>query len=383
VRSGHTGPVITAAVKTLAGRYDASAADPPLAARIRVVAGDEAHDVVLDGGGARVEEADGRRPDAIISGSPAAWRSAAEAHGGGLDQLRRGGLRMRQNLHVAVGFLAGTSGDRSPRRLRLREYETPFGPISAAEAGSGPPLLAIHGLGGTKASFLPTLGALGDAFRVIAVDLPGFGDSVKPLRAPFDAPYFTRAMSAVLDAAGLDRAHVVGNSMGGRIAIEMALTESDRVDRLVLLSPAMAWLRPRRWAPVVKLLRPELSLLPMPVEPLVRRLVPSEGWAAAGMDEFLRAYSTPRGRHAFNAVARNIYLDEPHGDGGLWSRLRGMTHESLFVWGRKDTLVPIGFMKHVEEAFPAARHVELDCGHVPQVERPRETHAAMREFLAA
>jgi pimeloyl-ACP methyl ester carboxylesterase len=374
--------VITAAVNTLAARYDASAADPPLAARVRLVSGEEVHDVVLEGSGARVVEADGARHDAIISGTPTAWRRAAEEPGGGLGQLRRGGLRMRQNLHVAVGFLAATSGDDRPERLRLHEYETPFGPISAAEAGSGPPLLAIHGLGGTKASFLPTIGALGDAFRVIAVDLPGFGDSVKPLRAPFDAPYFARAMAAVLDAAGLERAHVVGNSMGGRIGIEMALTESDRVDQLVLLSPALAWLRPRRWAPVVRLLRPELSLLPLPVEPVVRRLVPREGWAAAGVDEFLRAYTTSRGRHAFNAVARNIYLDEPHGEAGLWERLRGMTHESLFVWGRKDTLVPIGFMKHVERAFPAARHVELDCGHVPQVELPRETHAAMREFLA-
>jgi pimeloyl-ACP methyl ester carboxylesterase len=375
--------VITAAVKTLAERYDASVADPPIAARVRLVAGEEAHDVLLDGSGAEVVEADGRRHDAVISGSGAAWRRAAGEPGGGLGQLRRGDLRMRQNLHVAVGFLAGTSGDTSPTRLRLHEYETPFGPISAAEAGSGPPLLAIHGLGGTKASFLPTIGALAGEFRVIAVDLPGFGDSVKPLRAPFDARYFARAMAAVLDAAGLDRAHVAGNSMGGRIGIEMALTLGERVDRLVLLSPAMAWLRPRRWAPVVKLLRPELSLLPMPVEPVIRRMVPKQGWAAAGMDEFLRAYSTPRGRHAFNAVARNIYLDEPHGDGGLWSRLEGMTHESLFVWGRKDTLVPIGFRRHVEKAFPAARHVELDCGHVPQVERPRETHAAMREFLAA
>jgi pimeloyl-ACP methyl ester carboxylesterase len=375
--------VITAAVKTLAGRYDGSAVDPPLRARIRLVSGEEAHDVLLDGARARVVDANGTGHDAIISGSGAAWRRAAEEPGGGLAQLRRGGLRMRQNLHVAVGFLAGTSGDTRPERLRLHEYETPFGPISAAEAGSGPPLLAVHGLGGTKASFLPTIGALADAFRVIAVDLPGFGDSVKPLRAPFDAPYFARAMAAVLDAAGLERAHVVGNSMGGRIAIEMALTLGERVDRLVLLSPAMAWLRPRRWAPVVRLLRPELSLLPMPVEPIVRRLVPREGWAAAGVDEFLRSYSTARGRHAFNAVARNIYLDEPHGEGGLWSRLGGMTHESLFVWGRKDTLVPIGFRKHVEQAFPAARHVELDCGHVPQVERPRETHAAMREFLTA
>jgi pimeloyl-ACP methyl ester carboxylesterase len=53
----------------------------------------------------------------------------------------------------------------------------------------------------------------------------------------------------------------------------------------------------------------------------------------------------------------------------------------MFVWGRHDQLVPISFMKHVEEALPSARHVELDCGHVPQVEAPGPTHRAMAEFL--
>jgi pimeloyl-ACP methyl ester carboxylesterase len=366
------------ALQALAERYDPSVVDPPPTARIRLATGGEVFDALVDDGRARIAEPAGQ-PDALISGPAAAWRAAAER--GGLAVLRRGGLTMRRNLHLAVGFLAATSGDRRPARLRLRMFETPLGPISAAEAGNGPALVAVHGLGGTKASFLPTLGALGDAFRVIAVDLPGFGDSVKPVRAAYDARYFARAMTAVLDAAGVERAHVAGNSMGGRVALEMALTAPDRVDRLVLLSPAMAWLRPRRWAPVVRLLRPELSMVPMPVEALVRRMLPGGGWAAAGVDEFLRSYSTPRGRHAFNAAARSIYLDEPYGDDGLWSRLGGMTHESLFVWGRHDRLVPIAFMKHVERTFPAARHVELDCGHVPQVELPRETHAAMRGFL--
>jgi pimeloyl-ACP methyl ester carboxylesterase len=372
--------VIGHAVRTLADRFDPSVADPPLEARVRLISGDEAHDAVVGPSGAWIAAPDGARPDALISGSPDAWRRAAAKPTGALEALRRGGLRMRQNLHVAVGFLAGTS---PPGGLRLRSYETSVGAISAAEAGRGPTLLAIHGLGGTKASFLPTIGALSDAFRVIAVDLPGFGDSVKPLRAAYDAPYFARVMGEVLDVVGAERAHVVGNSMGGRIGLELAFMAADRVDRLVLLSPAMAWLRQRRWAPVVKLLRPELSLLPMPVEPIVRRLFPANGWAAAGMDEFLRAYKTPNGRLAFNAAARNIYLDEPHGDDGLWSRLRDLQHDSLFVWGRKDSLVPIGFMKHVERTLPAARHLELDCGHVPQVERPRETHTAIREFLTS
>jgi pimeloyl-ACP methyl ester carboxylesterase len=121
------------------------------------------------------------------------------------------------------------------------------------------------------------------------------------------------------------------------------------------------------------------------VERMTRRIVPtaSDGWAAAGVDEFLRAYLTPRGRAAFYAAARNIYLDEPHGDEGLWTRLEGLAPDALFIWGQRDALVPIGFMRHVERALPQAQHIELDCGHVPQLERPRETHNAILQFLRA
>jgi pimeloyl-ACP methyl ester carboxylesterase len=223
---------------------------------------------------------------------------------------------------------------------------------------------------------------------VVAIDLPGFGDSDKPIGAPYDARWFARSVFAAMDALGIERAHIAGNSMGGRVGIEAGLTDRERTGALVLLSPALAWLRPRRWAPLIRALRPELGLIqpaPRPiVEAMVRRLVPAGngGWTAAGIDEFLRAYLTPSGRAAFYAAARNIYLDEPHGEDGFWTRLESLQCDSMFVWGRKDTLVPIGFMKHVERALPRARHVEIECGHVPQVERPRETHAAIRRFLA-
>lgn len=377
---GHYEDVIGKSVQLLADRYDASAVDPPLRARVRLVSGDEAHDALLDATGMRIVSADRSRPDAVISGPATAWQRAANGHGG-LTALGDG-IRMRHNLHVGAGFLAATAGDRSEGRLRLETIATPHGTIATAQAGRGPALLAVHGLGGTKASFLPTLALMSRTHRVIAIDLPGFGDSVKPLRAAYDARYFAGVVTDVLDALGVERAHVAGNSMGGRIALELALTAPERVGRLVLLSPAMAWLRPRRWAPVVRLLRPELTMVPLPVEKLVRRLVSGgDDWTAAGVDEFMRAFSTPRGRHAFHAVLRNIYLDAPHGDDGLWSRLTGMQRDALFVWGRRDRLVPIGFMKHVERTLPAARHLELDCGHVPQVELPFETHDAIRDFL--
>ena len=87
----------------------------------------------------------------------------------------------------------------------------------------------------------------------------------------------------------------------------------------------------------------------------MRRFVGVQGgWADAGIDEFLRAFLTPRGRAAFYASARNIYLDEPHGENGFWTRMSDLAPRSLFVWGRRDTLVPIAFMKHVEDCLPAA-----------------------------
>ena len=371
--------MIAKSVQSLADRYDPSAVEPPLEARVRLVSGDEAHDALVDADGIRIVAADGDRPDAVISGSPAAWRRAANGNGG-LAALGRGGLRMRHNLHVATGFLAATAGD---DRLRLETVQTRHGSIATAQAGSGPALLALHGLGGTKASFLPTLALMQETHRVIAIDLPGFGDSVKPLRAPFDARYFAGVVRDVLDVMGIDRTHLAGNSMGGRIALELALTEPARVDRLVLLSPAMAWLRPRRWAPMVRMLRPELTMLPMPVEGLVRRLVGRRRRLGRGRRRRVpaRLLDPPRPARVPRRL-RNIYLDQPDGDDGLWTRLAGMSHESLFVWGRNDRLVPIAFMKHVERTFPAAHHLELDCGHVPQVERPLETHDAMRSFLS-
>jgi pimeloyl-ACP methyl ester carboxylesterase len=113
----------------------------------------------------------------------------------------------------------------------------------------------------------------------------------------------------------------------------------------------------------------------------VRSLIPGatgDGWAAAGADEFLRTYLTARGRAAFYAAARHIYLEEPE---KFWRRLAQLATDSLFIWGRNDPLVPLGFARHVQRALPTARHVELDCGHIPQLERPRETHQAIARFL--
>jgi pimeloyl-ACP methyl ester carboxylesterase len=378
------------ALDLLAEHYDPDVIDLlGRPARIRLAGSTGEWDVVLDGRAIHLEDAAGDA-DAMITASDEIWHRIALDPQSGLDAFRRRRLQVRRNLHLAIGFLAATSPTERRGRLRFDSYTTRRGRISVMEAGEGDPVICLHGLGGTKASFATTVAALAPHRRVIAVDLPGFGDSDKPLTGRYDAAWFADVLIDLLDELEIDRTDLIGNSMGGRIAIELGLCAPDRVRRLVLLSPAMAWLyHDRALAWLLQLPVSRLGLIqPAPrriVEPIVRRLVPGggAGWAAAGIDEFLRSYCTAAGRFAFYEAARNIFRDEPNGDAGFWTRLAQLSPETMFVWGRHDTLVPIAFRKHVERALPDACHVELECGHVPQIEAPRETHTAVARFLAA
>ena len=313
------------ALRTLVGRYDPEVLPLERDVRVRLVVGggDRAWDAVLSSDGARLDEANGAEPDATLTADERTWERIAADVRGGMDAFRRRKLTVRRDLHLGVGFLAATSGMREEGRLRFRTVPTKDHSISLLEAGTGAPVVAIHGLGATKASFLATVAALAPRFRVIAIDLPGFGDSSKPVGAPYDARWFGDAVVQLLDALELERAHIVGNSLGGRVALEIGLRAPERVDRLALLAPSMAWRRKRPWAPALRLVRPELGVLPHAPRAVVERVLDKfmpearTGWAAAGVDEFLRSFLTPRGRAAFYAAARQIYLEEPEGEDGF------------------------------------------------------------------
>jgi pimeloyl-ACP methyl ester carboxylesterase len=377
-------------LQRLVERFDPSAFDAPLgSARLALeVPGEGTWQLTVDARGARLAAANGGpRADALVRADRATWDRLADELTSGLDAYRTGRLVVRHDLHLGVGFLVATSGVRGPGRPRFRRVETASGSWSFVSAGQGEPVVLLHGLGANKGSFLPTIAGLAASFEVIAVDLPGFGDTFKPLDAPYHPPFFAAALLELLDALGIERAHLVGNSMGGRIALEMGLRHPGRVGRLGLLAPSLAWRSARPLAPIIRLLDPRLGLVQMAPRPVVERVVQwlipeaAPGWLRAGVDEFLRLYLTPRGRVALYAAARQIYLEEPHGAKGFWTRLPALAAPSLFVWGMHDRLVPIGFAAHVRATLPAAHHLELDCGHVPQIERPADTNAALREFL--
>jgi pimeloyl-ACP methyl ester carboxylesterase len=224
------------------------------------------------------------------------------------------------------------------------------------------------------------------------LDLPGFGGSSKPALAKYNAAFFARATLGVMDALEIERAHLIGNSMGGRVALEVGLCEPGRVGGLALLCPALAFVR-RSYAPIVRLLRPELGLLP---HSLGRGRIEGQFWsmfadrdlvdpsvADIAVDEFERIYRSAGARLAFLASARSIYLDPPFGRGGLFPRLEALEPPAMFVWGSHDKLIPPGFSRHVERWLPDAEQIILEgCGHVPQIERPERTNGLITRFFA-
>jgi pimeloyl-ACP methyl ester carboxylesterase len=334
-------------------------------------------------------------PDVTIGTDAATWLALREGRLSGLHAFRDRRLWARGDLDVAVGFegLFRLPDDRPPL-LRLHDVRVRGARISCLTAGHGPKrAILIHGLGGAKSSLFETVAALSPDYTVHAIDLPGFGASSKPL-ASYDPDFFARHVLRLMDALAIDRADLIGNSLGGRVALEVGLRAPSRVRSLSLLAPSMAFRRGRELVPLVRVLRPELAALPSVLSP---RRVSDGFWqmiaypdrvdpsiADLAADEFFRSHSSRSGRIAFYAAARQIYLEAPHGPSGFWTRLELLRPPALFIWGSEDRLVPAGFSRHVKAALPGASQVVLpNCGHVPQIELPERTHELVREFIGS
>ena len=386
---------VDAAFRSLPERY--LGAPPGFDATYEIRLGDlgQTWEVRCTHHGARVRRGvTGRDPDVVIGTDSATWLDLRAGHLSGIEAFSRRLLYCRGNLDLAVGFegLFRLPDDRPPL-LRVHDVPVARGvALSTLTMGEGPHVLLLHGLGGTKSSFFDTAAALSRDYTVHAIDLPGFGGSSKPALAPYGARYNAQAVLGVMDALEIECAHIVGNSMGGRAAIEVGLTAPDRVAGLGLLCPAVAFVK-RDWHHVVRMLRPELGALP---HSLGRRRIEHVFWslfadrdlvdpsvADIAVDEFERIYRSPGARLAFLKSARAIYLEKPFGRGGFYPRLSELAAPAVFVWSSHDPLIPAGFRRYVERWLPEAEHVELEsCGHVPQIERPEQTIGILQRHFA-
>ena len=382
------------AFRSLPERY--LGADPGFAATYRIKLCDlgRTWEVRCGRHGAQVRNGCTRRdPDVVITTDSDTWIRLRTGEFSGLEAFQRRRLDVRGNLDHAVAFegMFRLPGGRPPL-LQIRDVPVRRHRISTMTMGRGPDVLLLHGLGGTRASLFETAAALSRSYRVHAPDLPGFGSSCKPAVGAYNARWFADIMLGLMDELGIAGAHVVGNSMGGRVAIEMGLRAPERITALGLLCPAVAWIR-RGLHPIVRLLRPELGFVP---HTLRRSIVASQFWsifhnrdvidpavADVMVDEFRRIYQSAGARYAFLSSARNIYLESPLGRDGFYPRLATLKPPALFIWGSHDRLVPPAFGRHVARWLPGAEQVTIDaCGHVPQVERPGETNQLLERFFA-
>src|SRR3954452_15683160 len=223
--------------------------------------------VHLDDGRVRLTRGAVAGPDATVTADPATLGAVLDGRISGVEALLSHGPVVRGNLGLALqmdgAFDVGIRPPTHPvaRIATVRGVRTAY-----LEAGprDAPPVLLLHGLGATNASMLPPLATLARDHRVIAPDFPGFGASDAP-RWQYRPTDFARWLEAFQHEIGAAPAALVGNSLGGRVAIEAGLSSSDAVSRMVLLCPSPAFRRMRQFVPLVKLLPPDAVVTRLPM----------------------------------------------------------------------------------------------------------------------
>jgi pimeloyl-ACP methyl ester carboxylesterase len=192
-----------------------------------------------------------------------------------------------------------------------------------------------------------------------------------------------------MDVLGTGPAALLGNSLGGRIALEMAVRYPKRVKALALLGAAVPGLRWRYLVGFTRVAPTEIAGLPFPMRQRwmqlsIRRLFarperfPPNAYEA-GADEFMRVYREGRARIAFWGSLQKIVMERPE---EFWPRLRRVRAPALILHGDRDRLVPIRLGNRLAEALPTADYrVLADVGHVPQFEAPQTTREAVLRFL--
>lgn len=353
--------------------------------------------VQVTSGRCLVSPGEPRDHDARLHTDAGTWLDIVAGRVDGIRAFTTGRLQVRGDLQLAVQLESMfTPGPEATRRMHTRTTAVRGTEIASWISGEGTPVVLIHGLAASKVTFVPTFDDLADDHHVHAIDLPGFGRSGKPLPAGrrYTAPWFADRVVEYLDAHGLDDVYLVGNSMGGRIATEVALSHPSRVRGVVGLGAAVAFdewqlLRPLlklvrwQWAAGVPVRLPS-SLLHRGIQDMFHdpSRVPVENIRAA-VDEAQLYLRDPGYRMAVAAAARGLVTDRTYGRRGFWDRLVDLQVPSLWLYGRSDPLVSHRYGARVADTLPGAE-VEVwdDLGHVPQFELPERTHALVRRFMA-
>lgn len=265
------------------------------------------------------------------------------------------------------------------RHLRIDSLD-----MSYLEGGEGQALLMIHGFGADKDNWLRIARSFTDHYRVIAPDLPGFGDSSSPKDMRFDVDSQVAHLVKFADALGLGPMHIVGNSMGGQVAAVLASRRPELVASLALFDPLGIEQEPG--------VKPSITM---------RRLENGENVLLppdrAAFDDMLGLmfYEAPWAPGVVNDYYADIWIDRRELLARIFSDITGryvalapllptLTAPTLILWGANDEILPVGGARLLAQGIANSELVILpECGHLPMLEKPQATAMHYRAFLDA
>jgi pimeloyl-ACP methyl ester carboxylesterase len=265
-------------------------------------------------------------------------------------------------------------------------------PTYVVDAGEGPPVVLIHGYGDTADGWRRVVPGLLERHRVIALDIPPFGRSGQPPAKKL-LDFYKQFFPTLFDELGLESATVIGHSLGGAIALHLALDHPERVDRLGLVAPAGLAKSPPWWWQVLAGYGPAWRValsLPSPLTPVLIR---------EGMKRFLDARLFHDPRHLQGDIAHLVSM---HSSPKAFDKLMAagrccldsytgtLLEDSAIIkvprwmaWGRHDGLVPADNARAFSQVHPDAQvHVFEDCGHYPHIEMPSRFNRLLRRWIA-
>ena len=255
--------------------------------------------------------------------------------------------------------------------------------IHYRDEGEGPPLLLIHGAFSSLHTFDGWVEELYDKYRIIRLDLPGFGLSGISAKHTFTINSYLQIVSIFLDRLHLSSCHLAGSSLGGWLAWEFALKYKKRVNRLVLIDAAGFLddqsiplpFKMARMPFVNRVLR--FAIQPSVFELFLRQIYGDPKKLTKELiDRYFTLFSQEGKPEAFLALANARYKDNT-------LHLREIPQETLIMWGRKDSWLPIENAYKFKQRIPRAELIIYDeLGHIPMEEAPHETALDLWAFLS-
>ncbi len=272
-----------------------------------------------------------------------------------------------------------TRARRASARMRVGSVDVDGFTIPYLEAGRGPVVVLLHGLGDRKDSFVDVAKALTARHRVILPDLPGFGDASKPRRFRYTVGNLAALMAATFDRLGLDRFHLGGNSLGGAIATQYAIDHPHRVRSLFLANAAGVDMpEPSEMMELI-----EAGHNPFRVtsdEEFERFMLLSMGKVPPLPRALVAAMA--RESEANSPMRERVFIDVAEEELDLTPELHRVETPTLVLWGDRDRMLHPSMADVFHRGIAGSEKVVLPgVGHLPQYERPRKTGSVLADFL--